>query len=146
MLKISFVALILITFLYFLFTDSLIKLINAEYINTKNLIMILIIGFFMGILNKIAEGIMYADGNERQILLDSTFIALLNLILNFLFIPKYGLKFAAFSTSLSFILLYFFRILYLRKKYATTNAKFKLIYSISILFFSLTTIFYYLWI
>ena len=43
--------------------------------------MILIVGFFMGILNKIAEGIMYADGNERQILFDSTFIALLNLLL-----------------------------------------------------------------
>lgn len=145
-LKIALFGLLLLIICYYFLTGYLIELINPDYSNSYDIIMILIVGFFIGILNQIYQGVMYADGKEKLILLDSSIIAVLNIILNLLFIPKYGLKFAAFSTSLSFLILFILRTYYVNKKYLKTKLEPVLLYSYSIFTISLTTIIYYLWI
>jgi O-antigen/teichoic acid export membrane protein len=145
-LRLSLIALILLIFGYYIFTDLIIELINPEYKSANNIIMILIVGFFIGVINQIYQGIMYADGNEKAILIDTSLIALTNLILNLIFIPSYGIKFAAFSTSLSFILLFILRTIYLYKNYSKSIKEIKYLYSLLITLISLITIIYYLWI
>lgn len=145
-LKLSLIALILLIFGYYIFTDLVIELINPEYKSANNIIMILIVGFFIGVINQIYQGIMYADGNEKAILIDTSLIALTNLVLNLVFIPTYGIKFAAFSTSLSFILLFILRTIYLYKNYSKSIKEIKYLYSFLIILISLITIIFYLWI
>ena len=89
---------------------------------------------------------MYADGNEKKILVDTSVIALINLVLNFIFIPTYGLKFAAFSTSFSFILLFILRTIYFSKNYLKSINCSVIFYLFTLTLISLLTITYYLWI
>ena len=145
-LRLSLIALILLIFGYYIFTDLVIELINPEYKSANNIIMILIVGFFIGVINQIYQGIMYADGNEKAILIDTSLIALTNLVLNLVFIPTDGIKFAAFSTSLSFILLFILRTIYLYKNYSKSIKEIKYLYSFLIISISLITIIFYLWI
>ena len=145
-LKVSLIGLVLVISGYYFLTNYLIELINPDYMSTQNTIMILIVGFFIGILNQIYQGIMYADGKEKLILFDSLLIAVMNIILNIIFIPKYGINFAAFSTSLSFIVLYIIRTYYIYKNYSKTKKRIRLFYSLIITTISLTTIINYLWI
>lgn len=145
-LRLSLIALILLIFGYYIFIDLVIELINPEYKSANDIIMILIVGFFIGVINQIYQGIMYADGNEKAILIDTSLIALINLVLNLVFIPTYGIKFAAFSTSLSFLLLFILRTIYLYKNYSKSIKEIKYLYSFLIILISLIIIIFYLWI
>ena len=145
-LRLSLIALILLIFGYYIFTDLVIELINPEYKSANNIIMILIVGFFISLINQIYQGIMYADNNEKSILIDTSIAALTNLVLNLAFIPSLGIKFAAFSTSLSFILLFILRTIYYYKNYSKSIKEIKYLYSFLITLISLITINFYLWI
>jgi O-antigen/teichoic acid export membrane protein len=130
---------------YFILTKTVIRIISIDYINTNALIQILITGFFLHILNQIFQGIMYAKKKEKYILIDSLMGALFNLILNIIYIPEYGMIFAAFSTSLTYFLIYLYRFIYVYRLVPTLKKSFLLINMI-IIFISITYIYYNLWI
>lgn len=145
-IKICFFGFILITIFFRFITEPLIIFINKDYVNVFDVVMILVVGFFIGILNQIYQGIMYAKNKEKLILQDTGLIAIINLVLNLLFIQRYGIKFAAFSTSLSFLLLFVFRTIYIKKILKKLTFKKFGFYSIAIAVIAFTLINYYLWI
>ena len=83
------------------------------------------------------------EAEANTSLIDTSLIALTNLVLNLVFIPTYGIKFAAFSTSLSFILLFILRTIYLYKNYSKSIKEIKYLYSFLIILISLITIIFY---
>ena len=145
-LKLSLIVIVFLILGFYSFTDLLIEIINPDYKDANNIIMILIVGFFISLINQIYQGIMYADNNEKSILIDTSIAALTNLVLNLVFIPSLGIKFAAFSTSLSFILLFILRTIYYYKNYSKSIKEIRYLYSFLITLISLITINFYLWI
>ncbi|NVJ47148.1 MAG: oligosaccharide flippase family protein [Cytophagia bacterium] len=103
--KVSFYFLIIsmMCMAFFLFaTLPIIDLINSDYRVAYRLVNILIGGFLLNILIQVLSGLYYANHQEQNILVAWILGAVLNVILNVLFIPKLGLSWAAFSTLISF--------------------------------------------
>jgi len=147
--KITKISLLFFAFVvlgYYLFTEPVVNLINEEYVSVFNIVMILVIGFFINILNQIFQGVMYAKKKEKYILIDTAFCALINIVLNIVFIPKYGVIFAAFSTSISYLILYTFRFNYIFKLLPGLKGGGVKLFFYFFLFSSLGLTIYFLWI
>lgn len=95
-----------VALVYYLISAPLINLINSDYIGVNNIIQILIVGFFINIFVQILSGILYARGKEKLILASTIAGVLINLFLNFLWIPKYGLYGAALATTLAYMIIF----------------------------------------
>lgn len=92
--------------LIFIFPGVFINLLfGSEYTSALNSLRILSIGYIFYSLSVVPNNLIFVYGKSKIILLDVILITLLNFFLNLFLIPKYGLEGAAFSTSLSFVLL-----------------------------------------
>ena len=60
---------------------------------------------------------MYLTGNTFYVAVTTIFAAGLNILLNFIFIPKYGMMAAAYSTLIAFVVLYLSSYFYSDKQY-----------------------------
>lgn len=144
--KISLPLFLFVLLGYYILTIPVINIINKEYNTVFNIVLILVIGFFINIFCQIFQGVMYAKKKEKYILFDTIICASINVLLNIIFIPKYGLKFAAFSTSLSYILLYTFRFNFILKLLPNLKKGYTVLYFNSFLIISSLLITYFLWI
>ncbi len=93
--------------LLLLFPGAIINILfGKEYIVAENALRILAFGCFFGSFSPIFTNLLSMTGKSRTIfsIISSTF--LINLILNLLLIPQYGLSGAAISTTCSSILLW----------------------------------------
>tara|TARA_S200000501_G_C20863178_1_gene760738 strand:- start:1417 stop:2730 length:1314 start_codon:yes stop_codon:yes gene_type:complete len=104
---------ILILIFYYLSIEYIVEIINSNYHNSIEIVKILIVGFFLNVINLIFSGVLYSDKNEKYILFDTIFFAILNIILNIIFIPDYGIKIAALTTTISYSGIYIFRLILL---------------------------------
>ena len=82
-------------------------LFGEEFLVAENALRILSIGAFFLSFNGISLVILGALGKSKTILYNSIIISVINLILNILLIPKYGITGAAISTSFSLLVLNF---------------------------------------
>jgi len=102
-----------------LFPGEIITLLfGADYILAESVLKILAIGTFFYSMSLIPYNLLLMNGKSKIILLNIIIVSVLNIILNILLIPKYGLEGAAFSTTFSFVvltLMYFIQI----KSYAS---------------------------
>jgi O-antigen/teichoic acid export membrane protein len=78
-------------------------LFGSEYIAAENSLRFLSIGLFIYSLLRLSENLLYMIGSSKRILLNLTFASLMNIILNIILIPTYGITGASFSTMLSYI-------------------------------------------
>jgi O-antigen/teichoic acid export membrane protein len=79
-------------------------LFGTEYLAAENALMILSIGGLFVSLTTIFSTLLFIKGKSKLVLLNILVVALFNVILDILLIPKYGLEGAAFATLLSNIL------------------------------------------
>ncbi len=82
-------------------------LFGSEYIFAENALRILIIGAIFISISEISARIITMLGKSKMFFFDIAFTAIINLVLNIFLIPKYGIDGAAFSTSLSSVILSF---------------------------------------
>jgi len=85
-------------------SEFLLSLFGVEFINAKNALLFLSIGFFFNAIHGMGEHLLNISGNEKK--LTSIFSAglVLNIFLNYLLIPLYGIDGAAFASMCSMIL------------------------------------------
>lgn len=88
-----------------LFPGVIINLLfGAEYIPIKDVLRILAIGSMVGSFSALPISILSSIGKTKLILFNLLSLAILNIILNFILIPKYGLTGAAIATTISFFI------------------------------------------
>jgi len=80
-------------------------LFGEEYLIATNSLRILAFGMMIFSLSEVSIRIINMVGKSRMVLFDIVLVAIINLILNILLIPKYGIEGAAISTSFSIIIL-----------------------------------------
>ncbi len=100
----------------FFFPDAIINvLFGAEYIIVGKSLKILAVGGFISSLIWISNNLLSVIGKSKLLLTNLLFVSTLNILLNILLIPKYGLNGAAFATTISMIVLSL--ILFLEVRY-----------------------------
>lgn len=88
--------------------------INDRYFSSIKLVPILLIGTVMLAISQFINGILIADLRTYNIGISTTIAALVNIIINFFFLERYGIIVAAFSTFLSYMILLCIRLIYIR--------------------------------
>lgn len=78
---------------------------GSEYLLAENALRFLSIGVLFTSLFGISEDLLSIKGKSKLILLDILIGALLNIILNFILVPLYGISGAGFATMISLIIL-----------------------------------------
>lgn len=92
--------------LVLLFPGVLINLIfGPEYLVASNALRFLVVAVMAGSLSGISRDLISMKGKSKVLLIDIVFISVINIILNVLLVPRYGIDGAAFSTMLSLITL-----------------------------------------
>ena len=110
LINIPFLLLILV------FPDVFISILfGSEYLPALNALRFLAIGFIFYTLSIVSYNLIAMAGKSRIILIDIILISMFNIILNIIFIPKYGIAGAAIATMISHMILllfYFFQVNY----------------------------------
>ncbi|GGN23744.1 flippase [Halarchaeum nitratireducens] len=92
--------------LLFLFPEQAIRYtFGAEYVSGAAALSVLAAGFFIHTTFGLNKGTLTSLGHTRLIMLDDIAAAVLNVLLNLVLIPKYGLLGAAYATTASYLLL-----------------------------------------
>ena len=92
--------------LIFLFSGAFINILfGSQYMAAEQTLRILSIGFLFYSMTQILENLILVIGKSKIFLINIIILSVFNLILNILLIPKYGISGAAFSTTISYILL-----------------------------------------
>ena len=90
--------------LIILFPGAFINILfGAEYLVGIFTLKILIIGFLFSSIFAISNRLIVMTGRSKVVMKDIMFTAILNVVLNFLLIPKYGINGAAIATTISLI-------------------------------------------
>ncbi len=112
----------------FVFPGAIINvLFGQEYVAAANTLRILSLGAFISSLSFTSERLILMKGKSKTILINVLSTAIINLILNALLIPKYGITGAAIATAITWFILgfllliegrYYLSIVPLRRKVA----------------------------
>lgn len=102
-----FIVSLIVTMAFIFFGHWFLLLFGKEFLEGKTALNILCIGKMIGALTTSSSFLLTMTGHERHIIISATFCSLMNIILNYLFIPKWGIEGAAFATSFSNIFLHF---------------------------------------
>jgi len=88
-----------------LFPGAVINLLfGSGYIQAENSLRLLSIGIFIYSIFLISENLLSMAGKSKTVLFNLLVASIVNIILNIILIPSYGINGAAFSTMLSYIL------------------------------------------
>ncbi len=109
-----------IILLFFLFFSSniLSSLFGSQYVEGYLAFIVLSVAFFTFLLSEVFESMLLASKKTKLILFNTLFVAALNIILNYIFIPKFGILGAALGTTISFVI---FALLRMVEVYAFTR-------------------------
>jgi len=89
-----------------LFPGAIINILfGSNYIIAENALRILIIGYFISSLSYVSGNLVGMMGKSKLILMNIVVTSIINLILNFILVPKYGINGAAISTSIVWVIL-----------------------------------------
>lgn len=116
--SVSTIVTICMTFIYMvvvLFRDLLFLFLGAAYRDTTQVFIFLL---FMPVMYTISEASAIGIGLKKKTkysLIISIIAVVINIVLNFLLVPKYGAKGAAIGTCVSYLAFYWGRIIFARK-------------------------------
>ena len=92
--------------IFILFPGTILNfLYGSEYLVAENALRLLAFGSLFGSLSIVPAHLISMTGKSKKILSINIAMLILNFILNFILVPKYGISGAAFSTMLIFLLL-----------------------------------------
>jgi O-antigen/teichoic acid export membrane protein len=95
-----------LTILMLLFSGLFINLFfGAEYLPAVNALRLLVLGQFVFSIGIVSNNLLLSYGKSKIILYNLIFTAMINFVLNWNLIPKYGINGAAFATFISFMIL-----------------------------------------
>ncbi len=114
----------LITTILILCSSWYLSLFGAEFIQGKSALIILCIGQFIFTVTGLGGLLLNMTGNEKLTAITGVVSAILNTILNYVFILRWGVKGAAFATSISLFLMNLSNIILVRQKLAIKSTGF----------------------
>lgn len=121
LLKYSFLIIVPVALVMFSFPELLLKLLfGKEYIGGALTLQVLVIGLIFLVITRINIDILKGIGKPKLVTKIMLIGALVNLILNFYFIPRYGMLGAGATSLASYCLILIVSLFYLRQ-----NIKFK---------------------
>lgn len=85
--------------------DFLNLLFGAEYLVAENSLRILALGYFFYSMSLLFYNLLSIAGKSKLMLINVIVTSILNLVLNIIFVPKYGINGAAFATMICYIIL-----------------------------------------
>ncbi|MCW3805809.1 oligosaccharide flippase family protein [Plebeiibacterium marinum] len=106
-----------ISFLVILFTPEIVGLLDERYLSAKEYVPILIIGIAILQISGLFGFTILQSKKSKFLMYSSLVSAIMNIGLNILFIPKYGVYGAAYSTTLCFLLLFIIKYYFSKKAF-----------------------------
>lgn len=105
-----------------IFPGAIINILFGEqYLVAENALRFLAVGIFiLSIGSSVSENLIYMVGRSKTILYNTLFISIVNLILNIILVPRYGINGAAFSTMIVCIFLSLITLLQVRSYLSIT--------------------------
>lgn len=97
----------LITIIFILFGHWFLLLFGQDFIEGRTALNILCIGKLLGAFTASSTFLLTMTGHERHVMVSAIASLSLNLVLNFLFIPRWGIEGAALATTISNVFLHF---------------------------------------
>src|SRR3989344_2189691 len=92
--------------IFILFPGTILNfLFGSEYLVAENALRLLAFGSLFGSLSVVPAHLISMTGKSKKILSINIFMLILNFVLNFILVPRYGISGAAFSTMIIFLLL-----------------------------------------
>jgi len=92
--------------LMIIFPGTIINLLfGSEYLAAENSLRFLAVGFIFFSMSMVLENLILMIGKSKLTLINMLLASILNLFLNIILVPKYGINGAAFSTMLVYIIL-----------------------------------------
>ena len=85
------------------FSEYFLGLFGKEFITGKYAIIFLSVGYLINAIHGLAEHLLNISGNEKKLTVIFTIGLIVNIILNYILIPIYGINGAAFATMTSMI-------------------------------------------
>ena len=79
-------------------------LFGSDYVSGASSLMVLASGYLIGVMFNTSEGILNMIKKSRLILFNAAIAAVVNIILNYILIPRYGIVGGAFATGVAIIL------------------------------------------
>lgn len=83
------------------FPETLLNIFGLEYVEGVSILLLLSLGQFINVLVGANGYLLTMSGHEKAVLFNNFFISVLNIILNYIFIPKFGMVGAAMATAIS---------------------------------------------
>lgn len=105
--RLVFIVSLLFTLLFIIFGHWFLLLFGEDFLDGRTALNILCIGKMVGALTTSSAFLLTMTGHERHIVISSSVSSGLNLVLNLLFIPRWGIEGAAIATTLSSVFLHF---------------------------------------
>lgn len=115
-IKLKFILTLPIALLILIFPDFFLAIFGKTYLYGKNALMIIIAGQIINCVT--GSSGLYLNMTGRQKVFQRIILVtlLINIILNIILIPSYGIEGAAFSTSLSILIWNIYSVIYIYKK------------------------------
>jgi O-antigen/teichoic acid export membrane protein len=107
---------ILSLFIIIFAEEAVVLFIDKQYHSSANLIPIIVIGYFLLFLYTLYANYSFYFKKTSSIAIITVLASLLNIILNYVFIPKFGLIASAITTLISFFTLFLGNYIYCRYK------------------------------
>src|SRR3990167_8026107 len=90
--------------IFIFFPGSILNfLFGSEYLVAENALRLLAFGSLFGSLSVVPAHLISMTGKSKKILSINIFMLILNFVLNFILVPRYGISGAAFSTMIIFL-------------------------------------------
>lgn len=102
-----FVVSLMVTMAFIFLGHWFLMLFGQDFLAGQTALTILCIGKMIGALTTSSSFLLAMTGHERHIIVSASTCSVLNVILNFLFIPRWGIEGAAFATSISNVVMHF---------------------------------------
>jgi O-antigen/teichoic acid export membrane protein len=106
----------LILLVIWVFSSVILALFGSEFVEGETVLMILAVGQFMVLATGPVAYLLMMTGHERFHRNNVVFSAALNIVLNVILIPKYGIEGAALATAASLTIKNVIAVLYVRQK------------------------------
>lgn len=114
--------------IFLLFPGTIINfLFGPQYLVAENALRFLSIGVFLSATARVSHYLISMKGKSKILLFNVIIISIVNIILNIILVPKYGISGAAFATMISYILLNLFLIIEAKKYTSIIPLKNKMI-------------------
>lgn len=115
--KVFIIILILSSLTISLFSKEFFLLLDQRYYEAYKLVPLIITGILFSQISGLANKAIYQSKKTKQLMLIMLSSAVMNILLNFLIVPKYGAFGAALTTTITFIVFFIIQYEYSKKCY-----------------------------